>query len=87
MQKIKELFTAIKKYIKSNYWLQPLLLVLAVFVIVFGLQLIPTVATTINNWINPANKCSECKTSNLEEVSEKIDNGEVLWYNSYVEKL
>ena len=76
MQKIKELFTAIKKYIKSNYWLQPLLLVLAVFVIVFGLQLIPTVSTTIKGWINPTDKCKECIQSNLEQVSEKIDNGE-----------
>ncbi|MDD3383654.1 MAG: thioredoxin family protein [Bacilli bacterium] len=65
---MKEFFGKIKKTIKNNYWLQPLLLVLLVFVLVFSLQGVPSLVETVKGWFNPTSGCKSCTTATYDSA-------------------
>jgi len=65
---MKEFFGKIKKTIKNNYWLQPLLLVLLVFVLVFSLQGVPSLVETVKGWFNPTSGCKSCTTTTYDSA-------------------
>ncbi|MDD4066077.1 MAG: thioredoxin family protein [Bacilli bacterium] len=69
----------IKNTFKNNYWLQPVLLVALVFVLVFGLQLVPK---WVNNWKTnhtDSTTCEKCTTQTLDKINERIDNNETFY--------
>jgi thiol-disulfide isomerase/thioredoxin len=70
---MKSFFEAIKKFVSQNYWVQPLLLVLMVFVLVFGLQLVPSVFSTIQGWFTPEAKCTECNKITFDQAEDYLD--------------
>ena len=70
---MKNFFSAIGRFLKNNYWLQPLLLVVIVFVLVFSLQGFDTVINSIRNWISPNSKCSACSSQKYDKAMSKIN--------------
>ena len=69
---MKKFFSSIGRFLKNNYWLQPLLLVVVVFVLVFSLQGFDSVIESIRNWISPNSKCSACSSMKYEKAKDKI---------------
>ncbi|MGI6377775.1 MAG: hypothetical protein ACOX0I_01710 [Bacilli bacterium] len=69
---MKKFFAAIGQFLKTNYWLQPLLLVVIVFVLVFSLQGFDSVIESIKNWISPHSKCSECTSLKYDKAKARV---------------
>ena len=69
---MKKFFATIGRFLKNNYWIQPLLLVLIVFILVFSLQGFDSVINSIRNWISPNSKCSACTSMKYDKAKEKL---------------
>lgn len=65
---MKKFFSAIGRFFKDNYWLQPLLLVAVVFALVFSLQGFDDVVSTVKDWISPDSSCSQCENLKAKEA-------------------
>lgn len=86
---MKKIFSAIGRFLKTNYWLQPLLLVAIVFVLVFSIQGFQGVIDTVKGWFSPNSSCSECdsvRVSKTQELLSEISEDEVIYVYYYEKK-
>lgn len=78
---MRKVFGYIKKFFAKNYWLQPVLLVAAVFLLVFSIQWATELFTNISDELSGKDKCNTCTDVSfadaMEEASEATDDAPV----------
>ncbi len=77
---MKAFMEKIKKALKNNYWLQPVLLIVLVFAMVFGLQAIPGFVSTIKGWFTQQEGgCPNCTVSTFDNANSKIQKDDEVY--------
>ncbi len=64
---MKKFFASIGRFLKNNYWLQPLILVAIVFILVFSLQGFQGAVDTVKGWFSPNSSCRQCEKVKADE--------------------
>ncbi len=87
---MKKFFQSVGRFLKKNYWIEPLALVVIVFAIVFSLEGVSNVWGAIKGFFSPNSNCRKCdkvtvKTANEAIAEIKGKEGEVV-YVYYYEK-
>lgn len=77
MKSTENFMTKSKKFVNDNAWLQPLLLVGAIFVVIFSLQEIPGWIDSIGEWLNIGGS-TQLTAATFDSVREKVDANEDL---------
>lgn len=83
---MKKFFASIGRFLKNNYWLQPLILVAIVFILVFSLQGFQGTVDTIKGWFSPNSTCKQCEKVKVDETNKylsEISDDEVIYVLYY----
>lgn len=73
MKKVKDFFKKIGAYIKNTAWIQPILIVIVIFVILFSLN--PLTSAIKKGWTN-LTSVNKMETITYQEYVEKVSTGE-----------
>lgn len=69
---MKSFWDKVTKLLADNYWLQPVLLVSLVFVLVFSLQAVPGIVSTVQGWFETNEECENCEFTTYSDVAGEI---------------